>query len=180
MSDWDAIFGEAALGLDLAKPDLVPAGSAQAPARRSQRPAGQAPLDPPRDRPAGPAAAGSRTVTVPVRPSMTAGPEVLSSVRITHMPATARTTRTSVIRYAQWIHREPRRITLPGVSRRRARNSSASRRKIASGLVAGAGGRFTSFRDGPAACEGRAPRPAGAATELAAACPGGGSRCGPG
>ena len=26
MSDWDAIFGEAALGLDLAKPDLVPAG----------------------------------------------------------------------------------------------------------------------------------------------------------
>src|SRR5947208_10265464 len=27
MSDWDAIFGEAALGLDLAKADPVPAGS---------------------------------------------------------------------------------------------------------------------------------------------------------
>jgi len=35
MSDWDAIFGEAALGLDLAKADLVRAGSGQAPARRS-------------------------------------------------------------------------------------------------------------------------------------------------
>jgi hypothetical protein len=59
VSDWDAIFGEAALGLDLAKPDLVPAGSGQAPARRSQRPSAQAPLDPHRDRPAGPAAASS-------------------------------------------------------------------------------------------------------------------------
>lgn len=57
MSDWDAIFGEAALGLDLAKPDLLPAGSGQPPARRSQRPSAQAQPDPPRDRPAAQAAA---------------------------------------------------------------------------------------------------------------------------
>jgi len=93
----------------------------------------------------GPATAGSRTVTVPVRPSMTAGPEVLSSVRIPHMPATARTTRTSVIRYAP--------VDPPGaeadhpargvVAGRGHGTPSASRRKIASGLVAGAGGRLT-------------------------------------
>jgi hypothetical protein len=59
VSDWDAIFGEAALGLDLAKPDLVPAGSGQAPARRSQRPSAPAQPDPHPDRPAGQAA--SRT-----------------------------------------------------------------------------------------------------------------------
>jgi hypothetical protein len=41
MSDWDAIFGEAALGLDPAKADLVLAGPGQAPARRSQRPSAQ-------------------------------------------------------------------------------------------------------------------------------------------
>jgi hypothetical protein len=57
MSDWDAIFGEAALGLDLAKPDLLPADSGQPPARRSQRPSAQTQLDPPPDRPAGQAAA---------------------------------------------------------------------------------------------------------------------------
>ena len=36
MSNWDAIFGEAALGLDPAKVELVRADSGQAPARRSQ------------------------------------------------------------------------------------------------------------------------------------------------
>ena len=72
------------------------------------------------------------------------------------------------------------RTTLPGVSRPRTRNSRASRRKIASGLVVGAAGRLTSFRDGPAACTGRATGTAGAAAELAAACSAGRSRCGPG
>ena len=78
MSDWDAIFGEAALGLDLAKADLVRAGSGQAPARRSQRPAGQAPLDPPRDRPAGQAAASSAAAPAGrgARPSQAAGPSL--------------------------------------------------------------------------------------------------------
>ena len=41
MSDWDSIFGEAALGLDLAKVDPARAGSA----RRRPRPA-----QPPRQR----------------------------------------------------------------------------------------------------------------------------------
>ena len=40
MSDWDAIFGEAALGLDLAKADPARGGSGQAPGRRSRRTAG--------------------------------------------------------------------------------------------------------------------------------------------
>src|SRR5438552_389017 len=53
MSDWDAIFGEAALGLDPAKADLVLAGSGQAPPRRSQRPSVQAQPGPHPDRPAG-------------------------------------------------------------------------------------------------------------------------------
>ena len=39
MSDWDSIFGEAALGLDLAKVDPARAGSRQAPAATSSAPA---------------------------------------------------------------------------------------------------------------------------------------------
>jgi hypothetical protein len=62
MSDWDAIFGETALGLDLAKPDLVPAGSGQAPARRRPRPSAPAQPDPHPDRPAGQAAASTADV----------------------------------------------------------------------------------------------------------------------
>jgi hypothetical protein len=89
MSDWDAIFGEAALGLDLAKPDLVPAGSGQAPARRSQRPAGQAQPDRHRGRPAGPAAASSAAAPPAgrgARPSQAGGP---SLKLVTRPPAPA-------------------------------------------------------------------------------------------
>jgi len=42
MSDWDAIFGEAALGLDVAKVDPARAGSGNAPARRIRPSAGSA------------------------------------------------------------------------------------------------------------------------------------------
>jgi hypothetical protein len=51
VTDWDAMFGEAALGLDLAKVDHAPGGLALAvsPARRGRRPAGTALLDPGRD-----------------------------------------------------------------------------------------------------------------------------------
>jgi hypothetical protein len=49
MSDWDAIFGEAALGLDLAKVDPARAGSGNAPARRIRPSAGSAQPDQPRD-----------------------------------------------------------------------------------------------------------------------------------
>ena len=52
MTDWDAIFGEAALGLDLAKADHAQGGLGQASARRNGRSSAQALLDPPSD-PAG-------------------------------------------------------------------------------------------------------------------------------
>ena len=52
MSDWDAIFGEAALGLDLAKAELVRSGAGHASADRGQRSAVLTRPDPPRDRPA--------------------------------------------------------------------------------------------------------------------------------
>jgi hypothetical protein len=78
MSDWDAIFGEAALGLDLAKADLVRADSGQAPTRRSRRSSVQAQLGPHRDRPAGQAAASSAAAPAGrgARPLQAAGPSL--------------------------------------------------------------------------------------------------------
>jgi hypothetical protein len=73
MSDWDAIFGDAALGLDLAKADLLRAGSGQVPARRRQRSSVQAQLDPNRDQ----QAATSSAAAPPgrgARPLQAAGP----------------------------------------------------------------------------------------------------------
>jgi hypothetical protein len=52
MSDWDAIFGEAALGLDLAKAELVRSAAGHASAGGGQRSAVLTRPDPPRDRPA--------------------------------------------------------------------------------------------------------------------------------
>ena len=115
MSDWDAIFGEAALGLDLAKPDLVPAGSGQAPARRSQRPSAQAPLDPPRDRPARPAAASS--VAAPAgrgaRPSQAAGP----SLKLVSRPPAPATNPEAIFRREALEFRARGRDTPGGVVR---------------------------------------------------------------
>ena len=89
MSDWDAIFGEAALGLDLAKADPVPAGSGPAPARRSQRPPVQAQPGPRPGRPAGQATA-SPAAAPPAgrdaRPSQAAGP---SLKLVSRLPAPA-------------------------------------------------------------------------------------------
>jgi len=115
MSDWDAIFGEAALGLDLAKPDLVPAGSAQAPARRSQRPAGQAPLDPPRDRPAGQAAASSAAAPAGrgARPSQAAGP----SLKLVSRPPAPATNPEAIFRREALEFRARGRDTPGGVVR---------------------------------------------------------------
>ncbi|MBV9093175.1 MAG: hypothetical protein JO132_04775 [Streptosporangiaceae bacterium] len=59
MSDWDSVFGEAALGLDLAKVDPVPGGPGQAPSCRSARPSGPAQPDPQHNRSAGQAASSS-------------------------------------------------------------------------------------------------------------------------
>jgi len=61
MSDWDAIFGEAALGLDLAKAELVRSAAGHASAGGGQRSAVLTRPDPPRDdRPAELSAATSR------------------------------------------------------------------------------------------------------------------------
>lgn len=49
MTDWDAIFGEAALGLDLAKVDHGPGGLGQAPAARPSRPLTSRPTGPATD-----------------------------------------------------------------------------------------------------------------------------------
>jgi hypothetical protein len=49
MTDWDAMFGEAALGLDLAKVDRAPGGLGQALARRGGRSSAVALLAPRRD-----------------------------------------------------------------------------------------------------------------------------------
>ena len=89
MSDWDAIFGEAALGLDLAKADPVPGGSGPAPARRSQQPPVQAQPGPRPGRPAGQATA-SPAAAPPAgrdaRPSQAAGP---SLKLVSRLPAPA-------------------------------------------------------------------------------------------
>jgi hypothetical protein len=122
VSDWDAIFGEAALGLDLAKADLVPAHPGQAPARRSQRPAGQAQPGPHRDPPAGPAAASSAAAPAgrgarPVhdaRPSLklvnrppapATNPEAIFRREALEFRARGRDTPGGVIRLgSRWIH----------------------------------------------------------------------------
>jgi hypothetical protein len=115
VSDWDAIFGEAALGLDLAKPDLAPAGSAQAPARRSQRPAGQAPPDPPRDRPAGQAAASSAAAPAGrgARPAQAAGP----SLKLVSRPPAPATNPEAIFRREALEFRARGRDTPGGVVR---------------------------------------------------------------
>jgi hypothetical protein len=122
MSNWDAIFGEAALGLDLAKADLVRAGSGQAPARCSQRSSVQAQPHPHRDQPAEQAAASSAAAPAGrgARPVPAAGPS-LKLVSRPSAPATnpeaifrrealefrvrGRGTRGGVVRLgARWIH----------------------------------------------------------------------------
>lgn len=119
MSDWDAIFGEAALGLDLAKADPARAGSGQAPGGRSQRPAGPAQLDPQRDRPAttisgaAPAGPGTRPVQS-ARPSLklasrptapTASREAIFRREALEFRVRGRDTPGGVVRLgSRWIH----------------------------------------------------------------------------
>lgn len=81
MSDWDAIFGEAALGLDLAKADLVRAGSGQAPDQRSPA---QAQPGPHRPRPAGQAAASS--ASPPAGPGARRGQAAGPSLKLVRRP----------------------------------------------------------------------------------------------
>jgi hypothetical protein len=118
MSDWDAIFGEAALGLDLAKADLVRAGSAHASARRRQRPSGPAQLDPHRDQPAAQSATSSAAAPAgrgarPVR----AGP----SLKLVRRPAVPTTNPEAIFRREALEFRVRGRDTPGGVVRLGAR-----------------------------------------------------------
>jgi len=115
MSDWDAIFGEAALGLDLAKPDLVPAGSGQAPARRIQRPSAQDQPSPHRNRPAKQAAASSAAAPAGRggRPVPAAGP----SLKLVSRPPTPATNPEAIFRREALEFRVRGRDTQGGVVR---------------------------------------------------------------
>ena len=115
MSDWDAIFGEAALGLDPAKADLVLAGPGQAPARRSQRPPAQAEPGPRPARPAGQAAASSAAAPAgrDARPSQAAGP----SLKLVSRPSAPATNPEAIFRREALEFRVRGRDTQGGVVR---------------------------------------------------------------
>jgi hypothetical protein len=119
MSDWDTIFGEAALGLDLAKADLVQPGPGQAPARRSPQSSVQAQLDPHQDRPAGQAAAS--TAAAPAgrgaRPSQAARP----SLKLASRPSAPATNPEAIFRREALEFRARGRDTPGGVVRLGAR-----------------------------------------------------------
>jgi hypothetical protein len=119
MSDWDAIFGEAALGLDLAKADLVRAGSGQAPARRSQRSSVQPQLDPHRDRPAGQAAA--RPAAAPAGPGAGPLPAARPSLKLVSRPSAPTTNPEAIFRREALEFRVRGRDTPGGVVRLGAR-----------------------------------------------------------
>jgi hypothetical protein len=120
VSDWDAIFGEAALGLDPAIADLVPAGPGHAPARRSQRPPAQARPDPRRDRPARQAAASSAAAPPAGRggrPAQAAGP----SLKLVSRPPAPATNPEAIFRREALEFRARGRDTPGGVVRLGAR-----------------------------------------------------------
>jgi hypothetical protein len=115
MSDWDAIFGEAALGLDPAKADLVLAGPGQAPARRSQRPSAQAEPGPRPARPAGQAAASSAAAPAgrDARPVQAAAP----SLKLVSRPSAPATNPEAIFRREALEFRVRGRDTQGGVVR---------------------------------------------------------------
>ena len=120
MSDWDAIFGEAALGLDPAKADLVLAGSGQAPARRIQRPSAQDQPSPHRNRPARQAAASSPAAPPAgrdARPAQAAGP----SLKLVSRPPAPATNPEAIFRREALEFRVRGRDTPGGVVRLGAR-----------------------------------------------------------
>lgn len=121
MSDWDTIFGEAALGLDPANVDLVRANSSQAPARRT-RPPVRAQLDPPRESPIqqavtsragppavhdpGPVQAPRPSLKLPSRPAApTTNPEAIFRREALAFRVRGRDTPGGVVRLGgRWIH----------------------------------------------------------------------------
>jgi hypothetical protein len=98
MTDWDALFGEAALGLDLAQVDRVQGGLRQTPAARS---AALALLDSPRDRPA--------ELDVGARPAATTNLDAIFRQEALEFRARGRETPGGVVRlgarWLQWAYR---------------------------------------------------------------------------
>jgi hypothetical protein len=97
MSDWDSIFGEAALGLDLAKADPAPVGSGQAAASSAATPAV------PRIRPARPARSSLKLASHPTAP--TANREAIFRREALEFRVRGRDTPGGVVRLgSRWIH----------------------------------------------------------------------------
>jgi len=99
MSDWDSIFGEAALGLDLARVDPARAGSRQAPAatRSAPAPAVQ------ESRPAQPARSSLKLASRPKAP--TASREAIFRKEALEFRVRGRNTPGGIVRLgARWIH----------------------------------------------------------------------------
>jgi hypothetical protein len=99
MSDWDSIFGEAALGLDLAKVDPARAGSRQAPATTSSAPAPAVP----ETRPAQPARSSLKLASRPKAP--TASREAIFRKEALEFRVRGRNAPGGIVRLgARWIH----------------------------------------------------------------------------
>jgi hypothetical protein len=99
MSDWDSIFGEAALGFDLAKVDPARAGSRQAPTATSSAPAPAVPGN----RPAQPARSSLKLASRPKAP--TASREAIFRREALEFRVRGRRTPGGVVRLgARWIH----------------------------------------------------------------------------
>jgi hypothetical protein len=99
MSDWDSIFGEAALGLDLAKVDPARSGSRQAPAATISAPA----LAAQETRPAQPARSSLKLASRPKAP--TASREAIFRKEALEFRVRGRNTPGGIVRLgARWIH----------------------------------------------------------------------------
>jgi hypothetical protein len=99
MSDWDSIFGEAALGLDLAKVDPARAGSRHAPAATSSAPAPASQ----ESRPAQPARSSLKLASRPKAP--TASREAIFRKEALEFRVRGRNTPGGIVRLgARWIH----------------------------------------------------------------------------
>jgi hypothetical protein len=99
MSDWDSIFGEAALGLDLAKVDPARAGSRQASAATSSAPAPAVQ----ESRPAQPARSSLKLASRPKAP--TASREAIFRKEALEFRVRGRNTPGGIVRLgARWIH----------------------------------------------------------------------------
>lgn len=99
MSDWDSIFGEAALGLDLARADPARVGHRQAPTATSSAPAPAVP----ETRPAQPARSSLKLASRPKAP--TASREAIFRREALEFRVRGRSTPGGVVRLgARWIH----------------------------------------------------------------------------